>query len=616
MLRRTGFVPLSLLVPLLVVLVSLVDWAVGAEKQPGELQIKTERVIVFKDGYALLAKSGSGTTDKQGEAYTDDVPDAAVLGSFWAVPAEGRLVSMLAGWEMTKESNEKDMRCTQPIEILAANQGKQAKVELHDKTLYSGVIHEVLIEKAETPLAIPQLQALDLLAAAKPLHARGATPVALKRKALAAAVPTGEHTLTTITGANFVLRTDEGDVLLPVAQVRSIVVKDMKTTISKTLTSTERKKRLTFKFEGAEKKQSLSLMYFRPGIRWIPTYRVALSEKKGKQTAAVSLQAELLNEAEDLDDVPIDIVVGVPNFRFRDTPSPLVLEAALRNALAEAAPHLMGNASNSLSNAMYSQRSSEFRRNQAQANDAAQGEVVKLPGELTASGAQDLFVYNLPKLTLGKSERCAVPIFTAEVPYGDVYTWDVRVTKHDNAAAPSGSASQSPLTLSKNEVWHQILLTNNTNLPWTTGAAMILQGQQPLAQELLTYTPPKDEVRVPVTVAVDVRGSLEEKEVDRTLQALKWDGYNYARIEREMKLDLCNNKPIAIEAEITLRVGGKVTKASHEGSVVLNPFDAADWVQYHGHPAVNNSSSVTWKAKLKPGESIQPTIVYHYHTRH
>lgn len=170
--------------------------------------------------------------------------------------------------------------------------------------------------------------------------------------------------------------------------------------------------------------------------------------------------------------------------------------------------------------------------------------------------------------------------------------------------------------ISKNEVWHQIMLTNNTKLPWTTGAAMIMQGNQPLAQELLTYTPPKDEVRVPVTVSVDTRGSLTEKEVGRELRSLQWDGHNYARIEREMKLDLCNNKAVEIEAEITLKVGGKVTKASDDGSVTLSAFDASDWVQYQGHPAVNNSSTVLWKAKLKPGDNFEPTITYHHFTRH
>ena len=160
--------------------------------------------------------------------------------------------------------------------------------------------------------------------------------------------------------------------LLPVAEVRSIVVKDMKTTIAKTLTTSKKTKRLSLKFDKPEKKQAVSIMYFRPGFRWIPTYRVSLNENKEKKTATVSLQAELLNEAEDLDNVPLDIVVGVPNFRFRGTPSPLVLEATLRNALAEAAPDLMGNPSNSMSNAMYSQRAGDFRQEQAQANGVAE----------------------------------------------------------------------------------------------------------------------------------------------------------------------------------------------------------------------------------------------------
>jgi hypothetical protein len=584
----------------------------SSAKESSELELKTERVIVFKDGYALIIKRGGATTDRSGDVFTDEVPDAAVLGSFWAVPDEGRLISMLAGWKSMEDSTDKELPCTQLIEILLANKGASAKIELLDKTLYSGVIQEVLAEKTDAPVPPAQLEMLGLSPLSAPAKPIGA--LASRRLSRAVTAPTSEHTLTAIGGSNFVVRTDEGDILLPVSQVRSILVKNMKTTIGKTLTTSKKAKRLSFTFDAAFKKRAVSIMYFRPGIRWIPTYRVSLNDQKEKKTATMSLQAELLNEAEDLNGVPVDIVVGVPNFRFRGTPSPLVLEATLRNALAEAAPDVMGNSNNSFSNSLYSQRSSESRRNQAQANAGAQG-IVELPNELTGGGAQDLFIYNLPKLSLGKSDRMAVPIFSAEVPYRDFYTWDVHITKHDNDAAPSGSGTKSPLTLSKNDVWHQIVLANSTKLPWTTGAAMIMQGNQPLAQELLTYTPPKDEVRVPVTVSVDTRGSVAEKEVGRELKSIQWDGYNYARIDKEMKLDLCNNKAIDIEAEITLRVGGKVDMASLDGDVTLRPFDPADWVQYNGQPAVNNSSSVTWKVKLKPGEKFEPSVNYHYFTR-
>ena len=592
------------------VLAALSRPAFAADAKASELDLKTEKVIVFKDGYCLFIKKAAFTTDKNGEAFTDDVPDSAVLGSFWAVPEEGRLVSMQAGWKTTEETKDKETICKETIEILLANKGKQAKIELHDKTIFSGTIREVLVDKTPTVLEGPQLETLDIRSLSSSV-----VPSARRRPVRPEAMES--HTLTTITGANFVLRTDDGDVFLNAGNIRSISIKDMKTTLAKSIKTTRRAKRLIFKFPEGEKKQTLSVMYFRPGIRWIPTYRIDLRQKDGKNMAQVSLQAEILNEAEDLHDVPVDIVVGVPNFRFKATPSPLILEATLRNVLAESDPVIMGQAmaNNSFSNAMYSQRSGEFRRTAAQANGVAEGGIVNLPGELTAAGAQDLFVYKLPKINLDKSDRSAVSIFTADAPYKDIYTWDVHVARNDVEAAPSGAGISSPLTLSKNEVWHQVVITNNTNLPWTTGAAMITEGQQPLAQELLTYTPPKDECRVPVTISIDTRGAFNEKEVGRELKALHWSGYDYARIEKEANVHLCNHKKVDIEAEITLRVGGKVTKAEKEGDIVLSAFRPEDWQNYQGHPAVNNSSTVTWKVKLKPGETIEPKVIYHYFTR-
>lgn len=575
----------------------------AADLPVGRITPRTERVIAFKDGYALVVKRAEAVTDENAELYLDDVPDAAVLGSFWATPDEGRLTSMVAGWKQTEEQVDHELPCVQTIELLAANKGQQAKIELHDKTIFSGVIHEVLVE--QTPAGVPP-------ALLESLRTRGALNLPDLDK-----VQVGDsQTMTAISGNNFILRTEEGDVMLQAGQVRSVLVKGMKSTLARTIVNKRRAKRLTFAFDKPQQKQGLSLMYFRPGVRWIPTYRVELSPEKGRKRATIALQAEILNEAEDLKDVPIDIVVGVPNFRFRQTPSPLVLESVLRNALLESDPQLMGQSSNSLSNAMYTQRSAEFRRDAAHANAVGEGGHVDLPGELTASGAQDLFVYSLPKLSIAKGERAAVPIFTAEVPYRDVYTWDVHVSRHDIEAAPSGAGVKSPLTLSKNEVWHQIELTNSTNLPWTTGAALLMQNQQPLSQELLTYTPAKNDVRVPVTVSVETRGNFTEKEIGRDLKSLVWDGYNYARIAKQARLHLCNNKPETIEAEITLRLGGKVDAASDEAEITLGAFDQADWVQYSGSPAVNNSSTVAWKIKLEPGQTFEPTVDYHFFARH
>jgi hypothetical protein len=612
-----------LLTALLVLFASCHTPLTAADRDPNELDLKTERVIIFKDGYCLVIKRGVATTDGDGVAFTDEVPDAAVLGSFWAVPDDGRLVSMNAGWKVDESTETREFPCKEHIEILVANQGKEAKVELQDKTVHSGTIHAVLVDENFAPLVPDQWE--QMMAASRPgARVRPAADPGMlawvnetRAAAVEGRVPAETRFVSTYAASNFVLRTADADVLLPINQIRSLQIKEMKTTLTKTLKVKKNTKRLSLKFPAAEKPQSVALMYFRPGIRWIPTYRINLADD-GKKMAQIALQAELLNEAEDLKDVPIDIVVGVPNFRFKGTPSPLVLEATLRNALAEAAPAIMGQAmaNNAFSNAMYSQRSSEFRRTAAASSGVAEGGIVNLPGELTATGAQDLFVYSLPRMTLAKGERAAVSIFTTEAPYKDIYTWNVHVTRADIENAPSGAGVTSPLTLSNNEVWHQVVITNNTNLPWTTGAAMIMQGDQPLAQELLTYTPPKDECRVPVTIAIDARGSFDEHETGRDLNALSWDGYQYAKIAKSANVHLCNNKKVAIDVEMTLHVGGKVTASSDDGKIVLGAFRAEDWQNYRGHPAVNNSSTVTWTATLKPGETIEPVVSYHYFTRH
>ena len=75
------------------------------DSEASRLELKTERVCVFKDGYCLVLKQGTATTDEDGFVFTEEVPDSAVLGSFWAVPDEGKLKSMTAGWVDSKSKS-------------------------------------------------------------------------------------------------------------------------------------------------------------------------------------------------------------------------------------------------------------------------------------------------------------------------------------------------------------------------------------------------------------------------------------------------------------------------------------------------------------------------------
>jgi hypothetical protein len=574
-----------------------------------QLTMSTKRVVVFKDGYYLAIKNASAVTNKEGELFLDDVPDAAVLGSVWATSEKGKLLGMFASRETVHKSAEKEVPCTQTLEVLQANLGKQAKIVLSDKSIFQGTIRGVLAES--TSMAVTP-GVIDLF------HQDEAADSPLS-KILAAKETISSTSVSGITGSQFILKTEDGDVLLSVGQIASLTIKDMKTTIARTIKTSETPKRLVFRFTEPNKQVDLSLIYFRPGLRWIPTYRLNIVPEHPKHLANLAMQAEFLNEAEDLDNVPIDIVVGVPSFRFQETPSPLVLEATMRNLLQKSAPALMNQnmllgQQISLSNSNFDARSGERRG--LQGGQVPGGDEQLLPEDLSAAGAQDLFVYNLPALKLHKGQRAALPILTADVPYRDLYTWDFHETRSDLGVAPARRNVKSPLQISENKVWHQLVLTNNTRIPWTTGPAMILQGNQPLGQDLLTYTSPGAEVRLPVTVAVDLRGTVTDEETGRKLNDMNINGYNYARISKSATLTLSNRKATAAEVEITFRTGGRATDASNDGKITLRPHSPEDWLDYQGASAVNNSSTVLWKATLQPGESMAPTVTYHYFARH
>ena len=65
------------------------------------------------------------------------------------------------------------------------------------------------------------------------------------------------------------------------------------------------------------------MAYVQKGLRWIPSYKVTLT---GNGRARVQLQATLVNELADLDNVTAHLVVGVPSFAFRDTIDPVALQ--------------------------------------------------------------------------------------------------------------------------------------------------------------------------------------------------------------------------------------------------------------------------------------------------
>ena len=136
--------------------------------------------------------------------------------------------------------------------------------------------------------------------------------------------------------------------------------------------------------------------------------------------------------------------------------------------------------------------------------------------------------------------------------------------------ARSQSDSPSPLRLAANNVWHQLELANSTGVPWTTGPIMLLRKFLPLGQELLTYTPRGARTLLPVTVAVDVRGTYAEQEIDREAKALYWGNHQWARIRKKGTVTLTNYRDEPISMLVTVSTGGRAESASDDATISPN----------------------------------------------
>ncbi len=543
--------------------------AVRENPDAGRLAGAVERAIVFKDGHALLVKRLEGRATGEGSVHTSEVPEA-VLGAFWA-QAEGREVqAMRAEWVESLTPRTEEGACLTTLEVLRANAGRQVTLATE-----KGEIQGRLLQVLDAPPQPPR----------PPVGGEATT---------AEVVPRG--------GELVAVETAKGRQVLPVALVRSVLGPDLALSCKRTSVTAQRRKRLTLELGRAAAGQSvkLRLYYFVPGIRWIPTYRL---QTRDGASAELSLQGELLNEVEDLDRVAVDLVVGVPNFKFKGTVSPLSLERTLRNALATAAPGLMGGDYNRFSNAMFTQRSMEHSDRSLGAADASDG-AMGLASELAAERTQDLFSYTARGVRLPKGARTTVALWRTGVAQRHVYTLDlaVRRSRGGYGYGEPDSPGSSPQRLQKNQVWHQLELANASAQPWTTGAALVMQGELPVGQDLLPYTPPGARSLLPLTVAVDVQSAHAEEVVERRPNALSVGGRSYTLVRKKGTITLKSFRTERSPMVVTLDTGGKVE--AEAAKVAHGDSRPADGVEER----VNGHATARWELTLDPKAS--KTLTY------
>jgi hypothetical protein len=336
-------------------------------------------------------------------------------------------------------------------------------------------------------------------------------------------------------------------------------------------------------------KPSLGMAYLRQGITWIPDYTLKVLDD---DSAELTLRGTLVNEAEDLIHSDVHLVVGVPHFVHTSSLAPLAVGQVIRTigAAVSGAGLPAGARSQIMSQAAmvsnFSNANGAPQLDQAGVVERAAdvpggnlaGAVGNLP-QLDATAVTDYTVYTKTDLTLRRGEKAILTLFVKKIKYAHIYRW-----------SPPAAME------------HSLVLLNQTDSAWTTGPCLALNGDQPLSEDLLKYTPKGGRGELPVTTAINVANDKTEKEVDRKLKAYSpQNNVHYDLVTLEGKLRFRNFEKRAVDIVIDNSVVGKPLSADSDGTLAVDSSKLR---------LLEREGSVHWKIQIEPGK--EKTLTYQY----
>ena len=526
---------------------------------------KTVAVAAFKNGLAFVVRQGMVRLES-GVGRITPIPNAT-LGTLWLAPGESgsSLDEVLAyHYNVGAERNLGSL-----AEVLQANVGKIVTVT------YSMNMKDYTGE-------IVGLREPDASGAA-PVVAPGPDGVA----AVAAVPPVAKPQY-------LLLRIDGKLVALPLSSIANAVLPE--DTIFREKFEQQRAA-LRFKIKGGGEKTNLTVGYLEHGLGWTPSYLISLTDDKNAQ---ITMQAVVMDDAEDLKDADVFFVVGVPNFAYANTLSPMSLQQNLMAFMQDAERRDMGRL-RSYSNAIGGQM---LAFDEVTTDSRSEPSFSQTVAELSGAPEEDLFLYTRSGVTLAREERATYNVFSSSVGYEHIYEWEVqdqpRVDGFGNVIQPNTNPS-TPDAAALNSIWHSIRLKNTSKFPWTSAPTLVISGTKPVSQDTLPYTPKEASSNLKITIATDIRSSHEEREVARQQNIQRRRGYEYDLVTVEGTLKVKNYKSKDVRLDIRKTLRGAVESQSDGGeNVKLGEAIQTD----------NPMSRLTWEITLKAGE--ERAISYQY----
>jgi len=543
---------------ILCVSIALPSAVAGAERQPLPQPLpKTVAVAAFKNGLAFVVRQGEVQL-QSGTGRITPIPNAT-LGTLWLAPGEANASLDEVVAYRYNVAGERQLQSL--AEVLQSNVGKTVTVTYSmNMKDYTGEI--VGLQERQPPGTEMNPESAPDAAAhsAKPQY--------------------------------LLLRVDKKLMALPIGSIANAILSDDTNFLEK---YEQQRAALRFKIKGGGDKTHLTMGYLEHGLGWTPSYMISLTDDK---TAQITMQAVVMDDAEDLDNADVFFVVGVPNFVYSETPSPMSLQQNLLSFMKDAERRDGGNYR------MYSNAiSGQLVANELKELDAkSEPSFAQTVTELSGAPEEDLFLYSRAGVTLSKGERATYNVFSSVVDYEHIYEWEVmdpqRVDAYGN---PVQNYPNTPDAAVRNSIWHSIRLKNNTKFPWTSAPTMVISGTKPVSQDTLPYTPKNATSSLRITIATDIRSSHEEREVARQQNVQRRHGYELDLVTVEGKVKLKNYKSKEVRVDVGKTLRGEVEMQTDRGTAVkLGEAIQTD----------NPLSRLTWEIPLKAGE--ERVVTYRY----
>jgi hypothetical protein len=533
----------------------------ASAKQAAWLDTRVTRAALFKNGLGFLVREGQLPAAKTVKLGPFSAP---AHGTFWVTYPQQVELSNLVGREVTITEERPAITVA---ELLRANVGREVEVVLNrqDAKPVRGRLLSFPDDRQQDPD--------DPYAWGR---GSGRRPGSVYFEAGL------QSRLALIQTADGVVGVDSN----ALSQVTVLGDKPA-STITRTTKAWEVEARLSRPAAG----KTLTASYLAKGITWAPSYVVDISDPS---KARISAKAEIINEAENLDDVHLDLVTGFANLRFADIVSPIAGKETLAQFLAALARGASERGVQGAPAAAVGQAAGAYLR------VADREERIMPEYGAAAAGAtvEDLFLYPLEHIALEKGARGYYPLFSAAVPYSEIHQWEI--PDYVNQEDRYGEQRREQREMQE-EVWHSLRLTNNTKLPWTTAPVQTIKAGQVLGQDTLKYTSPATNTILRINRAMAVQAEQTEFETARKRDAGHFWGYSYDLLTVEGHLRVANHKDKPVNLEVTKNLSGDVKQTTPEAKVERIA---------RGLARMNPSNVLTWGLTLQPGEQKELTYTY------